>query len=58
MNEQLLKNNSQQENSKEKLSVDVNTQFVLNSLNQCLEKIINLNETFSNNAGSKKNKKN
>ena len=38
MNEKLLKNNSQYENSKEKLSVDVNAQFVLNSLNKCLEK--------------------
>ena len=46
LNEKSFKNNSEQENSKEKwsLSMDVNIQFTRNSPSQCWDKIIHLNE--------------
>ena len=44
---------------KKNLSVNVDAKFILNSLSQCLEKIINLNNIFlENNPKRKKAKKN
>ena len=38
MNKQFLKKNSAEEHAKEKLNIDVNTQFILNSPSEWLEK--------------------
>ena len=49
----------EQENSKKKLSIYINTQFVLVSSSQCLKKIINLNKKLlESNAEQEKVKKN
>ena len=49
LNEKSFENNSEQENSKEilSLSVDVNIQFTQNSPSQCWDKTIHLNEQFA-----------
>ena len=46
LNEKSFKSNSEQENSKEKLSLgmDVNIQFIPNSPSQCWDKIVHLND--------------
>ena len=57
LHEELFKNNSVQENCKEKLNTDVNTQFTQNYSSQYLGKIMSLYELFLKNNSEEKNSK-